>query len=157
MKISIQEWVQLREYNRMHGWICGSTFFVRGNPTTHQFFMQVTKESYREKDLIGDTEIPFVPVTLEVLWEKGDSAVVFSKVHDWSFPSTRDRFIPVGNIPRTAFLKLIVMINAAGRCVHAIPPEPRFVHNDLPLRPSPVQVPTSASLDRLFVGFLQRH
>ncbi|CAI2310330.1 unnamed protein product [Caenorhabditis sp. 36 PRJEB53466] len=32
---------QLREYNRMHGWICGSTFFVRGSPMTHQFFMQI--------------------------------------------------------------------------------------------------------------------
>ncbi|PIC55704.1 hypothetical protein B9Z55_000087 [Caenorhabditis nigoni] len=32
---------QLPEYKRMHGWICGSTYFVRGNPTTHQFFMQV--------------------------------------------------------------------------------------------------------------------
>ncbi|CAL2030314.1 unnamed protein product [Caenorhabditis brenneri] len=32
---------QLPEYSRMHGWICGSTFFIRGNPTTHQFFMQL--------------------------------------------------------------------------------------------------------------------
>uniref|UniRef100_A0A8R1ISV5 Nucleotid_trans domain-containing protein n=3 Tax=Caenorhabditis japonica TaxID=281687 RepID=A0A8R1ISV5_CAEJA len=32
---------QITEYKRMHGWICGSTFFVRGNAATHQFFMQV--------------------------------------------------------------------------------------------------------------------
>ncbi|CAI5437431.1 unnamed protein product [Caenorhabditis angaria] len=29
------------EYDRMRGWICGSTFFVRGNPTTFQFFSQI--------------------------------------------------------------------------------------------------------------------
>ncbi|CAA96597.2 Nucleotide-diphospho-sugar transferase domain-containing protein [Caenorhabditis elegans] len=32
---------QFGEYDRMFGWICGSTFFVRGNPTTYQFFYQI--------------------------------------------------------------------------------------------------------------------
>ncbi|CAO4381661.1 unnamed protein product [Caenorhabditis nigoni] len=31
-------------YHRMRDWVCGATFFVRGNPTTFQFFRQL--ESY---------------------------------------------------------------------------------------------------------------